>query len=196
MMWLDCHQCQKFHDHVVHAVDKRWQDELKLKEMDKNVQRKLAQLQSRELQGKNKSKTQAPVIKGAEEQLKPPAPTTETQPLNTLPPQAPVHPSLVVNGFQQTLSSQYYDTDSQQQHRSQGGYKRGAFCHLQHIWNMVNQVILLTVQECETTPILGTTVAGPCNMVPWCQRPNESLGSTRIWILGVPRESYGSVSSQ
>ena len=54
-----------FRDYVVHAVEKYRQDELKLKEQDKHIQRKLAQLQLGKLQGKQK------VSPGATEQVLP-----------------------------------------------------------------------------------------------------------------------------
>lgn len=71
---------QQFREHVVHAIEKHRRDEEKAKEADKNLQRKLTQLQLNELQGKGKK---IMVVK-TEENI-PPTTQPETQP-----PQPPV----------------------------------------------------------------------------------------------------------
>ena len=74
------HQCR---DYVVPAVEKYRQDKLKLNEQDRNIQRKLAQLQLQlgELQGKQKVKGQALLAPGATEQILPPSTAMNFTPL-------------------------------------------------------------------------------------------------------------------
>ena len=67
---------EQFRQHVVHAVERYRQDERKWKEKDNDIQRKLAQLQLGELQGKQKVKGQALLTPGATEQVFPPSTAT------------------------------------------------------------------------------------------------------------------------
>ncbi|MEQ2160258.1 hypothetical protein GOODEAATRI_031774 [Goodea atripinnis] len=63
----NCEQNTQQGGHVVHNVAKYRKEEQKLDEQDKNIQRKLAQLQLGELQEKGKAKTQAVMVKEHEE---------------------------------------------------------------------------------------------------------------------------------
>ncbi len=56
-------------DHVSHAVEQHRKNEQKLKTQEKELQRKLTQLQLEELTKKNKTKIQAPIKKEESEQL-------------------------------------------------------------------------------------------------------------------------------
>ncbi|KAL7373516.1 hypothetical protein ABVT39_008522 [Epinephelus coioides] len=86
-------------DNVIHTVERHRKDEQRMKEQDREVQRKLAQLQLGELQSKGKAHTQAPIMA---EKMNPTLMNTPTaQP--TQPPQPPP----VVNVYTQPYTQPY-----------------------------------------------------------------------------------------
>jgi len=118
-----------FRDYVVHAVEKYRQDELKLKEQDKNIQRKFAQLQLGELQGKQKVKGQALLTPWATELVLPTStamnltPAVITQPPCPLQTPLPVQTPPVVNVYPQPSYTQR--SGGQVQYRPRRGFRRG-----------------------------------------------------------------------
>ncbi|KAL0150420.1 hypothetical protein M9458_054237, partial [Cirrhinus mrigala] len=75
---------KEFCDHVSHAVEQFRKNEQKLKNQEKELQRKLTQLQLEELTKKNKKKIQASVMKEEAEQIAPP-PTIQPNPPTAVP---------------------------------------------------------------------------------------------------------------
>ncbi len=63
MVGLNSKTHKKFCDHVSHAVKQHRNNEQKLKSQEKELQRKLTQLQLEELTKKNKKQIQAPINK-------------------------------------------------------------------------------------------------------------------------------------
>lgn len=59
---LESKSHREFCDHVTHAVERQRKEEKKLKDQEREIQRKVTQLQLNELTNKNKKKTQAPVM--------------------------------------------------------------------------------------------------------------------------------------
>lgn len=88
---------RQFRDHVVHAIEKYRKDEEKIKEQERNLQRKLTQLQLTDLQNKSKIKTQAPMVNDTTNHAMPIAP--DAQP-------SPVQPPAVVNVYSQQPNPQ------------------------------------------------------------------------------------------
>lgn len=81
---------------MVHAIEKYRKDEQRLKEQEKSIQRKIAQLQLSDLQNKKKTKTQAPVMNGATNYALPvPAEQLPTAQLSA----PPTQPPLVANVY-------------------------------------------------------------------------------------------------
>ena len=168
---------QQFRDHVVHAVDRYRQDEQRMMEQDKTVQRKLAQLQLGELQGKTKAKTQAAVVKTAE----PPAPNMMvSQPSQGLGqpsiPQITAPPTQsppVVNVYQQpnTLPRAQYAG------RGRGTFQRGGFGNgeLRRCWNCGDCGHFAA--QCSRAPANGGGRRGRGQY-----RPRDSMGLVNPWV--------------
>ena len=98
---------KEFCDHVSHAVEQQRKNELKLKSQEKELQRKLTQLQLEELTKKNKKNIQASVTNATAEQmtLMPPViapqPTTQSSLLTAVPPNEHLNSVPIINVYTQ-----------------------------------------------------------------------------------------------
>lgn len=95
---------KEFCDYVAHAVEQHRKTELKLTNQEKELQRKLAQLQLDELTKKNKKKMQATVKEEESEQMTVMAPVTAPPAVlarspAVFPPKAPQTPAPIVNVY-------------------------------------------------------------------------------------------------
>lgn len=90
---------RQFCDSVIHAVERHRKDEQRMKEQDRDVQRKLAQLQLGELLSKGKANTQAPIM------VEKTNPTLMNTP--TAQPTQPPQPPPVVNVYPQPYTQPY-----------------------------------------------------------------------------------------
>ncbi|XP_027855309.1 uncharacterized protein LOC114133520 [Xiphophorus couchianus] len=119
---------KEFRDHVVRAIEKYRRDEQKLTDQDKNIQRKLAQLQLGELQSSSKTRTQAAVVRGDQH----PSPNVANLPnaVSTAPQMYPPAPQItqpsqpVVNVYPQPWNSRPFVPRGRQQ-RSPSWPNRG-----------------------------------------------------------------------
>ncbi|KAL0148070.1 hypothetical protein M9458_056610, partial [Cirrhinus mrigala] len=98
---------KEFCDHVSHAVEQFRKNEQKLKNQEKELQRKLTQLQLEELTKKNKKKIQASVKKEEAEQMSvmspvsAPPPTIQPNPPTAIPLTAHLTPVPIINVYTQ-----------------------------------------------------------------------------------------------
>ena len=128
-----------FQDYVVHAVEKYRQDELKLKEQDKNIQRKFAQLQLGDLQGKQKVKGQALLTPWATELVLPTSTAMNLTPAVITQPPCPLQTPLsvqtppVVNVYPQPPYTQRLG--GQVQYRPRRGFN-GSMLGLWRAWTL------------------------------------------------------------
>ncbi len=98
---------KEFCDHVSHAVEQHRKNEQRLKTHEKELQKKITQLQLEELTKKNKKKIQAPIKKEESEQMtlmspvNAPPPVIQPSPPAAVPPNAHQIPVPIVNVYTQ-----------------------------------------------------------------------------------------------